>query len=426
MKENEFLSYCLNLLHFHNASHSFENLFENINDALSIQKLNSTQNYLEKDIFQRFIDFEISHQIFFCRDYILKNDLKMYLIKYLYPVIFSLGLLANAVSFVLMIKVHNKRVYKIFPLTLAILCLSDCFILIFDCLREYLDIYDIYLMPNSVYSCKITVFICYLFYSFSSYLYAFISAMRCEAVRDPIKYKQEFSKENQKRIWLIFSICFIINIPFLFYSILQKSYGQIKPGGERIVLKIKCQIYQDSYSQLMILDAIFFYIIPFILILFFSMLTLLRLMKKYRFQECMVQTGLKKSESKYKACKSESSLIHADSVNKSVSSLKASKRANQCFKMSLSLMALPMFYLITSTPLILTFILQFYSNYSQKESYYQTAAYYAKTPIYINNSLNVLIFILAGKNLRKELFKIFKSNKLEKQLSLRMTSMNTK
>ena len=174
----------------------------------------------------------------------------------------------------------------------------------------------------------------------------------------------------------------------------------------------------------MILDAVFFYFIPFILILFFSILTLVRLIKKYRFQEAVAQTGLKKSDSKYKAYQSVSSLIHADSVNKSVSSLKA--KTNSCFKMSLSLLALPIFYLITSTPLILTFIIQFYSNYSLKENYYHTAAFFAKTPIYVNNSLNVVVFIMAGKNLRKELFKIFKSSKLEKQTSLRMTSMNTR
>ncbi len=424
MEEEDFIHHC-SYLHQYNLSNNLENLFDTIHDVLSIERIHlPSQNYSKSNTFQRFIDFEINKQIEFCEDYIYKNNLKNYLIKYFYPVIIVFGILANVISFLLMVKVHRKRVYKIFPICLAILCLSDCAILIFDCLREYLDIYDIYLVSNSVYSCKITFFLCYLFYSFSSYLYVFISIMRCQAIQDPIKYKQEFSKENQKRIILIFLACLTINIPFLFYSILQKSYGQIKPNGERIVLKSKCQIYSNSYSQLMILDAVFFYFIPFILILFFSIMTLVKLVKKYRFKECASQSGISKSESKCRTCQSVSSLIHTDSINKSISSLKA--RKNSSCKISLSLMALPIFYLITTLPLIVTFSVQFYNNYFQKAAYYYTTAYFAKTPIYINNSLNVLVFILAGKNLRKELLRIFKSDKLEKQTSLRMTSLNTK
>ena len=405
MEEVDFLKFC-SFLDQSNISSIFDDLLSEVPlDSINIQKVNSLHNYtIEFNVSrEQFVSIDmdkaIENMMFFCQSYKSKNYLKYVLIKYVYPQIIFWGILSNLISFYTMIKVHMKRSYELFPICLAILCLSDCAILVLDCLRQILEFYNFTLMPISVYSCKLIFFVCYLFYSFSSYIHVFISISRWYAIKSPIKYKQKLLKTKKRRIGLIFTVCLMINTPFLVFSTSQKSFGQTDPNGEKILLNVKCEILQDLYRQLMFMDAFLFYFIPFILIFIFSVLTL----AKFVFKEYQFKKNLK--------FKIELHKITFNSSNNSELTLATSflkKRTKSTFTASLSLMSLPLFYLITTAPLIVTFCLQFYSNYYNKSYNYNSAFYFCKSLSYLNNSINVLVFILAGTNMRTELFQILK------------------
>lgn len=62
------------------------------------------------------------------------------LVKYCYPLLLLFGLSGNALTFLVMCRVHcRKRNFQKFSLSLGTLALADLAILIFGCLVEYLD-----------------------------------------------------------------------------------------------------------------------------------------------------------------------------------------------------------------------------------------------------------------------------------------------
>ena len=71
-------------------------------------------------------------------------------------------------------------------------------------------------------------------------------------------------------------------------------------------------------------------------------------------------------------------------------------------------MALPICYLITSFPIFVFMIQGFFIQSSQKEKiFYLNAAYCIGTILmYVNNSINILFYIVFGKTLRNDFIKI--------------------
>ncbi len=106
-----------------------------------------------------------------------KHSLKIKLIKYFYP-IFLACIVGNCLSLFLVLKIYRSRrkENRNFLFFLAIICCSDLFLLIFDCLREYLEeVLGYHLRSRSIISCKLGYFAVYFCNSVLAYLSAFIT-----------------------------------------------------------------------------------------------------------------------------------------------------------------------------------------------------------------------------------------------------------
>ena len=68
------------------------------------------------------------------------------------------------------------------------------------------------------------------------------------------------------------------------------------------------------------------------------------------------------------------------------------------------LLALPINYLLTTLPVFIIIILQFIPFDSKYA--FKTEMTIAKTFMYVNNSINIFLYIFLGKNLRNDIFDI--------------------
>jgi hypothetical protein len=69
-----------------------------------------------------------------------QSEMGSSLIKYCYPIILLFGLFGNAITFVVMCRVHKrKRNFQKFSLSLGTLALVDISVLLFGCFVEYLE-----------------------------------------------------------------------------------------------------------------------------------------------------------------------------------------------------------------------------------------------------------------------------------------------
>ena len=108
----------------------------------------------------------------------------------------------------------------------------------------------------------------------------------------------------------------------------------------------------------------------------------------------------RKRVSCYSRCSTNSKMIEMSPCN---------TRPTSKFKMTVMLMAFPISYIITTTPVFIFITLQLFDYYFREEvsSNYETEFAFSKTIMYLNNSINVLFFILFGKNLRNDFFDVF-------------------
>ena len=391
---------------------------------------------------------------------------KYNLIKFVYPILILLGIFGNSLSIYVMInkyrsakKTNNKR--HNFSFCLAMLCFADLAILVFGCLREYTEeIFNVSIRSYSIYSCKFFYYACYLFSSFSSYLYAFIAFERWHAVTNPIKYKQKKGKKNKKRIIFIFVFCLFISWPFLMFSTLQESIIIKKSQRETIEFEIKCEVSHSSYVKLTFLDVIFYNFVPFLFAFLFSNLTLVKLVKfrsSHASSKAEADSQSESGHGDHLLTNNRNSITitfmnnskrqdkrHSTHRNKSIfldstlfpsmptnldsniishveyttyvnrQEAKTSNCRNQNlksskFKTTVMLLAFPISYLLTTFPVFLIITLQLFENYFllDSSSNYETEFSFAKTIMYINNSINILFFILFGKSLRSDFVKIF-------------------
>ncbi len=107
------------------------------------------------------------------------NAFRLKLITYTYPFLILFGLLGNVLPLIMVLKTYNtkRKENRMFSFCLFIICAADLCVLIFGCLREFLEeVFSIKIRTNSIYSCKLMLFSVYLFSSFSSYIFAFIAA----------------------------------------------------------------------------------------------------------------------------------------------------------------------------------------------------------------------------------------------------------
>lgn len=199
-------------------------------------------------------------------------------IKYSYPLLLLFGLCGNALTFLVMCRVHNrKRNFQKFSLSLGTLALADIAILIFGCLIDYLEeVAGLTVKALSPASCKLTLFACYLFSCYSAYLHAFIAVERWNAISRPLSSLTRFTfKTNRLILGALFLLCIIINLPLLWFP----SVNPIAIVDESTAIGLRtldeCQIQQDFILAL--IDSFFNCLMPFSLTVIFSILTLIKL-----------------------------------------------------------------------------------------------------------------------------------------------------
>jgi hypothetical protein len=224
--------------------------------------------------------------------------------------------------------------------------------------------------------------------------------------------------------------------------------------------------------KLMILDAVFYSFIPFLITLAFSNLTLIKLIKMSTIGKLAVNNdsrftnntanrnqimSLEKkknskiafifSEKKNKKAKNSNTVVYKNSkiefADGNPNSLQNSnsiqrtecnknsqtehdqiysirnekliklisplikKKKTSGFKTTLMLMTLPISYLISTFPVFIIILLQFINNVirDQAENDYETEFSISKLCMYLNNSFNILCFMLFGESVRNDIRK---------------------
>ena len=70
------------------------------------------------------------------------------------------------------------------------------------------------------------------------------------------------------------------------------------------------------------------------------------------------------------------------------------------------ILALPINYLITNLPVFIIIILQFFPLDYNNSNMLKTEMTIAKTVMYVNNSINIFLYVLMGKSLRKDVLDV--------------------
>jgi len=85
------------------------------------------------------------------------------------------------------------------------------------------------------------------------------------------------------------------------------------------------------------------------------------------------------------------------------------KKKTSGFKTTLMLLTLPISYLISTFPVFIIILLQFINNVirDQTENDYETEFSISKLCMYLNNSFNILCFMLFGESVRNDIKKSF-------------------
>ena len=273
MSENQVKTseFCLNYFKFksNNASSTEQNDTEYLDSQISDQMEKYVNIICEKRD-----DFNL---------FLYQNSIKLYILKYVYPLLLAFGMLGNIISIVVMIRIYRrkKHSYK-FSFNLAALSIADLAVLIFGCFREYSDdILDWRLRSTNFFLCKMIYFNCYLFSCFSAYLHAFISVERWYAIANPIRFKTG-APRNKRTILIIFLTCFFISSPLTLFADVKEFLTVNEQSTMQIKIVKECELTLNNYFFDLILAIIDFVLvcsIPFLVTFLFSIFSLVRLYK---------------------------------------------------------------------------------------------------------------------------------------------------
>ncbi|RNA30946.1 FMRFamide receptor-like [Brachionus plicatilis] len=366
------------------------------------------------------------------------------LIRTFYPFLLFFGLFGNSITFFTMVRIYKYRKnYQKFCFSLATLALSDLFVLTIGCLREYIElVVDYNFRSSSLAACKLTMFFCYLFSFFSVYLHAFIAIERWLAVSDPLKAKSKLTfRINRSIILVIFLLCIIINSPLLYFTKLEKLIVYPEENGTAVKSELECSI--GNQAVLLSIDSFFYCLIPFVVTIMFSSMTVIQLvhsrqkMKESNQTEKLRQNSVKSGASFRKASSVDRvimrhSTVQFDVRKKSLNSfinssadLQASPFKKSLIKRQISkshhasnlkvtamLMALPICYLITTFPIFVIIIYSwFLSRFKLMKDgqvdQLDKAYAIAKIFMYVHNSINIFVYIFFGKSFRQDFIGIF-------------------
>ena len=392
----------------------------------------SYKDYSKNSTRIRQIDF--AKFLYFCKNLTSFNFMSFTLVKFLTPFLICLGVVGNILCLLVMIKKYrSKTKLKNFSLCLAMLCLADLTLVLFGCLREYVDeMFDISIRARSIHLCRFFYFTCYLFSSFSSYLYAFIAWERWRAISDPLKHKRNQSLRNKRTITLIFTFCIAISLPFAYYPTLSESIKAERFEPLNVKLDVKCEIHQDGGVPLSLLDSVFFCFLPFLVSILFSILIFRLLFKRERFKKKYIKSIFTlSSNTENKITQLESSktgvneltelnkdglqddlneiIKHESSndfaFNKTVSAKKISN-----LKQTLLLVSFPISYLMANAPvfsMVTLKLIDYVFDLEIMSPNYEILFVGARILMYTNSSINILLFILFGRIFRQDLVRLF-------------------
>jgi hypothetical protein len=372
---------------------------------------------------------------------------------------------------------RRKQVHKTLTVSLAALSLADLFVLIFGCAREWLEYiftFEIKIFNNS--SCKTILYICYVSSSYSAWIHVFIAMERWIAINKPLKINIICTnKINRVLIISLLILCLIINCPLLWFAELdEKLVFSVESNLGINVAKI-CEVRHDNFfinGLVLFTDSVFYCVLPFILIFLFSSITIYRLIhsksmislnvrrlsvtnnkmrmsgKKITNENASIQSEFGKKTAYCRRIKEENkdtslmwyfqnskkfknrenqSLL---SINRKVGSCRSDKsfirlRNKSNLKSTIMLLSLPICYLFTVLPIIILMLIGWAGRQSdsmkisedaskdEKFQHFEVAHYVASALMYVNSSINILLYVLFGKNLRGDFLSLLRcTNKI--------------
>ena len=355
---------------------------------------------------------------------IQSDQIKLSILKYVYPIILVFGILGNIVSLTVMIKIYiKKRGLYGFTLNLAALSLADLAVLIFGCFREYSDvILEWRLRSMNLFMCKFFYFNCYFFSCFSAYLHSYIAYERWYAVSSPLKFKIKPLK-NKLLISFTLIFSFLISCPYIYFAEIKSFVAVNEKNSFDVKILNECEATQDHFLLDLILatsDSLFYCIVPFLLSFVFSMISLFSLcfknvngVSKRPNNEFLRMISLDEStnviiddhiglENK-KRHNNNLTLAYkrAKMLNRQVSTVNPSSN----IKLTIMFLAIPISYLITALPIFIIILLQFFFI-GDRVNNNESELAVAKMLMYINCSINILFYIFLGKSLRNDFLDI--------------------
>ena len=252
-------------------------------------------------------------------------------------------------------------------------------------------------------------------------------------------------------MFAILLYCIIISLPFIFYPNLIEYAKPDLNEPLYFKLSVKCEIPKSGDLLLTLLDSIVFCFCPFLISMFFSTLTLVHLIKrnkstaqrpsicnqsnsnttcnkplgslcnsrksevvelqKYPKNNSRVSINTSNTEVNGQASRFGSIFSNVDIHNNNdlKSMVVNNSKNSSTFRLTAMLMTFPSSYIICTFPIFLIISFKLGNHYfeSKKSSNYDVVFYLAKILMYFNNSTNIIVFILFGKNLRKDFLKLF-------------------
>jgi len=352
------------------------------------------------------------------------NAVKDMLIRYFFPFLILVGLSGNLVSLKVTFSRCRLKSEK-HSLCLVILAATNTCIIILGPLREYVEyVYGLNVKSHSSLVCHLVVYTNYLCNTYAAYTLSFIAYERWQAIKCPFKYKLKRIQSTRNQLALILAFCAVVTMPYLYLArLVENKYdgGRVGGGGEANTGQMKC-ILDQFYFQLNIVDAVVFFAVPYTIIIVYSTLSFFRLLLN-RFK---IKNGKAKNDDD-----SGVIMMMIETTNRELlrggregDSVRSRGRRRPRRKITLVLLLLPNFYLLTNLPVFIVILLEIFivsSNITksvesssnsgnalaQNLDGYDVAFHFARSLMYTNNCLNVLFFILLGDFLKMDFLKFF-------------------
>lgn len=286
---------------------------------------------------------------------------------------------------------------------------------------------------------------------------------------NPFSYNLSRWKKNRRLILGLFAYCFLISLPFFVNSSLVEEAGASSNGAMQ--LELVCEQSFESSKVVSILDSILNCILPFLITVLFSLMTLMKLMRNKNLNNYKMVLGTSCPPSKF-SINNKNSIemsnlnktmkkltlitVARDSLSKRSSSLdclkyeiatenklreiksmpalsdteeqfifepeeRAFSCSNDCsvpivrvysqkgskLKITFMLLVFPISFLLTSFPIFLIIIFRMFDLYFRLKIDLAIFLAIAKILMFLNNSINIILLIIFGKNIRNDFLKIF-------------------